>query len=79
MEVDEENIVRIKKEQIEEIVEYIQNFILTIKNDKNSDIDFLTNIENYFNKTIYLINERKNRENCKEIYKQIVIDSEHKD
>ena len=79
VEVDEENIVGIKKEQIEEIVEYIQNFILTIKNDKNSDIDFLTNIENYFNKTINLINERKNRENCKEIYKQIVIDSEHKD
>jgi hypothetical protein len=76
IEVDEENIVGIKKEQIEEIVEYIQNFIVTIKNDKNSDVDvkFLTNIEKYFDRTINIIIERKDKKNCKEIYKNIIID-----
>ena len=76
IEVDEENIVGIKKEQIEEIVEYIQNFIVTIKNDKNSDVDikFLGNIEKYLGKTINIIIERKNKKNCKDIYKNIVID-----
>ena len=76
IEVDEENIVGIKKEQIEEIVEYIQNFIVTIKNDKNSDVDikFLGNIEKYLGQTINIIIQRKNKANCKEIYKNIVID-----
>ena len=57
-------------------MEYIQNFIVTIKNDKNSDVDikFLGNIEKYLGKTINIIIERKNKKNCKDIYKNIVID-----
>ena len=77
VELDKDNLVQIKKEQIEEIIEYIQNFIVTIKNDKNCDGNFLTYIEKYLSNTINLIIERKQRDICKDIYKQIVIESEN--
>ena len=64
-------------EKIEEIIEYIQNYIVTIKTDKDSDKEFLTEIEKYFNNTINLIKERKNNETSKEIYKLIVINSDN--
>ena len=77
IESDEENIVEIKKEQIEEIVEYIQNFIITIKTDKNTDLSFLNDIEKYYNNTINVINARKNKEEGKEIYKFIELFSDN--
>ena len=70
---DKENIVKIGKEYIEEIIEYIQNYFVTIKMDKNNDLDFLKEIEKYYNNTINLINERKNKEESNEIYKVIKI------
>ena len=74
IEADKENIIEIKKELIDEIIEYIQNYIITIKTEQNDeDISFLDDIEKYFNNTIKLINDRKNKENNKEIYKNIVI------
>ena len=76
IEADKENIIEIKKELIDEIIEYIQNYIVTIKTEQNDDdISFLNDIENYFNNTIKLINERKNKENTKEIYKNIEMNS----
>ena len=77
VEVDEKKTVDINKEKIEEIIEYIQNYIVTIKTDKDSDKEFLTEIEKYFNNTINLIKERKNSETSKEIYKLIVINSDN--
>ena len=79
IETDKENIVEIKKEVIEEIIEYIQNFIITIKMDKNSDLSFLSDIEKYFDNSINLINERKSKEGSNEIYKLIEINSDDKD
>ena len=78
IESDKENIVEITKELVEEIIEYIQNFIVTIRSDKNNDISFLGEIERIFMSCINLINERKNKENYNEIYKQININSENK-
>ena len=73
IDIDKENIVKIGKEYIEEIIEYIQNYFVTIKMDKNNDLDFLKEIEKYYNNTINLINERKNKEESNEIYKVIKI------
>ena len=74
---DKENIVKIEKDLIEEIIEYIQNYFVTIKMDKNNDLNFLNEIENYYNNTINLINERKNKEEYNEIYKFININSDN--
>ena len=71
VESDKENIVEITKEHIEEVIEYIQNFMVTIKSDKNSDFSFLKEIEIMFNRSINLINERKNKDNYNEIYGHI--------
>ena len=71
VESDKENVVEITKEHIEEVIEYIQNFMVTIKSDKNSDLSFLKEIEIMFNRSINLINERKNKDNYNEIYGHI--------
>ena len=47
--------------------------------DKNNDLNFLDEIEKYFNNSINLINERKNKEGSNEIYKLIEINSNDKD
>ena len=44
VEVDEKKTVDINKEKIEEIIEYIQNYIVTIKTDKDSNKEFFTEI-----------------------------------
>ena len=73
---DEENIIEIKNEQIEDLIEAIRNHMLTIKTDKNIDSSFLPEIEDYFNKTLNIIEIRKKAPEHKEIYDSINITSE---
>ena len=73
---DEENIMEIKNEQIEDLIEAIRNHMLTIKTDKNIDSSFLPEIEDYFNKTLNIIEIRKKAPEHKEIYDSINITSE---
>ena len=68
----EEEIVTIKAEQIEEIIELIQNHIITIKNEVTGDLNFLPSLELYFQNTIQLIQKRKSEENHKPIYDEIL-------
>ena len=59
IESDKENIVEINKDIISELIEDINNFIYTIKTDKNIDTSFLPDIEKYYKNTLNVINERK--------------------
>ena len=70
-----DDIVDIKKEKIEDIIELIRGHIRTIKNvPGEDDISYLDDIEKYFNNTIKLIEKRKNddsNEKLKEFYQSI--------
>ena len=65
-------LITIKPEQIDEIIELIRNHIQTIKNEVSVDSSFLPNIEKYFDNTIEIIKKRKNEENHKPIYDSIL-------
>ena len=67
-----EELITIKPEQIDEIIELIRNHIQTIKNEVSVDSSFLPNIEKYFDNTIEIIKKRKNEENHKPIYDSIL-------
>ena len=70
-----EDIVDIKKEQIEDVIELIKGHVRTIKNvPGEDDISYLDEIEKYFNNTLKVIEKRKNDENnpkLKEFYQSI--------
>ena len=71
--IDVENeIVTIKADQIDEMIELIKNHIETIKNEVSKDSSFLPAIESYFNNTIEFIKKRKSEENHKAIYDEIL-------
>ena len=71
--IDVENeIVTIKADQIDEMIELIKNHIETIKNEVSKDSSFLPAIESYFNNTIEFIKKRKSEENHKAIYDSIL-------
>ena len=55
---------------IEETIEDIKNHLETIKNE-NKDIEYLTPIEEYFNRTIEIIKKRKEEEGKNKIYGEI--------
>ena len=67
-----DEIISIKPEQIEEIVELVNNHIQTIKSEVSVDSSFLPDIEKYFNNTIETIKKRKNEEGHKKIYDSIL-------
>ena len=67
-----DEIIAIKPEQIDDIIELIRNHIQTIKNEVSVDSSFLPSIENYFNNTIQTIQKRKNEDNHKPIYDSIL-------
>ena len=75
IDADDENIVEIKSDQIEYLVEAIKNHIITIKTDKNIDACFLPEIEKYFKNTVNLIEIRKKDKEHKKIYDEINISS----
>ena len=67
-----DEVVSIKPEQIDEIIELVSNHIQTIKNEVSVDSSFLPPIENYFNNTIDIIKKRKNEKDHKEVYDSIL-------
>jgi hypothetical protein len=67
-----DEIIAIKPEQIDDIIELIRNHIQTIKNEVSVDSSFFPSIENYFNNTIETIQKRKNEGNHKPIYDSIL-------
>ena len=67
-----DEVISIKPEQIDDIIELIRNHIQTIKNEVSVDSSFLPDIEKYFNNTIDVIQKRKNSENHKPIYDSIL-------
>ena len=67
-----DEVVSIKPEQIDEIIELVSNHIQTIKNEVSVDSSFLPPIENYFNNTIDIIKKRKNEKEHKEVYDSIL-------
>jgi hypothetical protein len=73
IDVDNENVVEIKGEQIEDLIEAIKNHIITIKTDKNVDSSFLPVIENYFQNTVNVIELRKKEKEHKNFYDSINI------
>ena len=70
-----DDMVDIKIEQIEDIIELIKGHIRTIKEvPEDDDISYLDEIEKYFNNTIKVIEKRKNDDNnpkLKEFYQSI--------
>ena len=66
-------IIGIKPELIEDIVELIRGHIRTIKNIPSDDMNYLYGIEKYYNNTIKLIKNRKNTSEYKDFYTAIKI------
>ena len=70
-----DNVVDIKKEQIEDIIELIKGHISSIRNvPGEEDLKYLEEIEAYLNNTIDVIKKRKNKgnnEKLKEFYQSI--------
>ena len=71
IDVDKENIIEIDPESIEDLIEIIQNHIITIKTDKTIDASFLPETEKYFKNTLNLIENRKKQIDHIEIYDKI--------
>ena len=67
-----DEVVAIKAEQIDEIIELISNHIQTIKNEVSVDSSFLPPIESYFNNTLETIKKRKTEEGHKAIYDSLL-------
>ena len=70
IEIDDEDFIQI--EFINDTIEEINNHLQTIKNEQNVQENYLSNIEKYYERTINLIKERKEKNN-KNIYSQINI------
>ena len=76
-----DDIVNIKKEQIEDLIELIKGHINTIKNNKNENeenngnnsVVNINDIEKYFLNSIHIIKKRKNHKNekIKDFYQKI--------
>ena len=64
-------VLEIKPEQVEDLIELIKGHIRTIKNIPSDDINFLENIEVYFNNTLKIIQYRKNNSENKDFYSAI--------
>ena len=67
-----DEIVTIKAEQINDIIDLINNQIETIKNEMSAESNFLPEIENYFNKTIKMIQKIKKTKEHKPIYDELL-------
>ena len=67
-----DEIISIKPEQIDDIIELIRNHIQTIKNEVSVDSSFLPSIEKYFDNTIATIQRRKTEDNHIAIYDSIL-------
>ena len=67
-----DEVISIKSDQIDNIIELISNHIQTIKNEVSVDSSFLPPIESYFNNTLEIIKKRKNEEGHKAIYDSIL-------
>ena len=69
-----DNIVEIKKEQIEDLIELIKGHINTMKNtNKENDKKYINNVEKYFLNIINTLKKGKNHKNekIKEFYQKI--------
>ena len=72
----EDDIVEIKKEQIEDLIELIKGHINTIKlSNEDKDKNSINEAENYFINTINFLQKRKSHKNSnlKEFYQKISI------
>ena len=67
-----DEVIAIKVEQIDEIIELISNHIQTIKNEVSVDSSFLPPIEAYFNNSLETIRKRKAEEGHKAIYDSLL-------
>ena len=67
-----DEVITIKAEQIDELIELITNHIQTVKNEVSMDSSFLPPIENYFNNTLDIIKKRKSQEGHKAIYDSLL-------
>ena len=67
-----DEIVTIKAEQINDIIDLIKNQIETIKNEMSAEANFLPGIENYFNRTIAMIQKIKKAKEHKPIYDELL-------
>ena len=67
-----DDVITIKHEQIDDIIELISNHIQTIKMEVSVDSNFLPEIEKYFENTLEIIKKRKTTEGHKEIYDSIL-------
>jgi vacuolar protein sorting-associated protein 35 len=67
-----DEIISIKPDQIDDLIELVTNHIQTIKNEVGVDSSFLPDIEKYFNNTLDIIKKRKSEENHKAIYDSIL-------
>ena len=69
-----DNIIEIKKEQIEDLIELVKGHINTIKTtNEESDKNKIDKVEQYFVNTINILKKRKNHKNekLKEFYQKI--------
>jgi len=69
-----DNIVEIKKEQIEDLIELIKGHINTMKNtDNENDKKYINDVEKYFLNIINTLKKGKNHKNekIKEFYQKI--------
>jgi vacuolar protein sorting-associated protein 35 len=67
-----DEVISIKQEQIDDIIELISNHIQTIKNEVSVDSSFLPAIEKYFENTLDIIRKRKTADGHKEIYDSLL-------
>ena len=67
------NIVEIKPEQINDLIELIRGHIRTIKSITSDDITYLNDIETYFNNTLKNIENKKINSKNKEFYSAVNI------
>ena len=67
-----DEIISIKPDQIDDLIELVTNHIQTIKNEVGVDSSFLPDIEKYFNNTLDIIKKRKSEENHKAIYDSVL-------
>ena len=67
-----DEVITIKAEQIDELIELITNHIQTVKNEVSMDSSFLPPIESYFNNTLDIIKKRKTEEGHKAIYDSLL-------
>jgi vacuolar protein sorting-associated protein 35 len=67
-----DEIISVKPDQIDDLIELVTNHIQTIKNEVGVDSSFLPDIEKYFNNTVDIIKKRKSEENHKAIYDSVL-------